>query len=632
MLMTNLMKRVNFLNYLYVLLILVLGLNLTSCKDDDDLGGNDDPTPPTEEKSEAGDDFYMYVNADWHNSLAEGTNSTGYLYDVAKACNLKTNHILEQMEEYRLLKSSLNKLINGNEEENIAYADAIIEEIGNRMEMASTPREVGNIIGECIVNGYIDNVFRLYIIPANDNDKSCFSLAPDPILYKLINHDEDADNKEYASAILPNKHLNFSNYKKYFSNSRANNNNMVSYIIEGTGLDPEYFTIADENAELFEMLNHVSVEELVEAVMDALVAELYLYCGDAKTMEISNGTIKTTKEVFDAMLKDLLAYPISYYFCEEYVNDNIKAEYTEYAESLREVFAKRIQANNWLSASTKQQALNKLNNMKFYIGEPNEWYTESFPKFKGQLLLEDILEAKQSRNRTIISLIGTNKQDAAVHIVILTIGGIPLYEYNSCYVAETNTMQMFPTFMIEPEYTSDMETAHKYAVFYVIGHEMTHGFDKIGSEYDANGNKNDWWTPTDKQKFIALNNALAKQISTWQVAPGIYADGNRTVTEDVADLGGLNIAFDALTQLLTEQGVTGEDLKQCQKDFFEYHAYRHRIVYGSDYFNKMLKDIHSFNMIRVNGMVQHMDSWYDLYNITSNNTMYIAPDKRVTIW
>jgi predicted metalloendopeptidase len=299
---------------------------------------------------------------------------------------------------------------------------------------------------------------------------------------------------------------------------------------------------------------------------------------------------------------------------------------------MREVFAKRIEANEWLSDPTKQKALEKLNSMKFFIGEPDSWDMEALPKLRGELLLDDILETKQTRIRAIESLLGKDKRNESMTAAILLFESMPTYVYNAGYLFPANSMLMLPAFMMEPEYTSDMDAAKKYAMFYVIGHEMTHGFDLKGSTRDANGNLNNWWEPTDREKFEALNDELIQQISTFEIAPGIKANGNNTITEDVADLGGLNIAFDALNEYLADKGATEEEIKEAQKTFFEYHAMRYRAEYTPLQFQRMLGDVHSVNMVRVNGMVQHMDSWYELYNVQEGDSLYLPADKRIKIW
>jgi predicted metalloendopeptidase len=161
---------------------------------------------------------------------------------------------------------------------------------------------------------------------------------------------------------------------------------------------------------------------------------------------------------------------------------------------------------------------------------------------------------------------------------------------------------------------------------------MTHGFDKDGSEYDGDGLENDWWTAEDKNKFLALNDMFSTQISTFEAAPGIMTDGERTNTEDVADLGGLNIAFDAMTEHLKKKGVTGDELKEAQKKFFIRHALRLCTNYSAEDLQEMLTDEHSVDKIRVNGIIQHMDSWYDLFNVVEGDALYLPKEERIVIW
>jgi putative endopeptidase len=407
---------------------------------------------------------------------------------------------------------------------------------------------------------------------------------------------------------------------------------LMSSIVAGMGLDPNCFMIEDSLKTLYENFNAMSLDELKATIIGYAGSELYMYCGDDNTSEATNGYTDNTRDVLDAHLRHLLTYPLSYYYCEKYVDDEVKAKYGTYAETIRSVFAKRIENNSWLSGETKEKALEKLNNMKFFIGEPDEWNLETFPKLNSKLFVENILEAKQSRINTALSLIGKPKRENCIPAVILAPSGMGTYAYNAFYIPSTNAMTILNCFMTAPEYTEDMQPADLYALFYVIGHELTHGFDKMGSQYDANGNLNNWWTAEDKEKFDALNDDLAQQISTFEIAPGIMANGYRTVTEDVADLGGFNIAFDALNEYLAEQGVTGEELKEAQKAYFERHAYRYRSVYSKKYFQEMLNDTHSVSLVRVNGMVQHMDAWYDLYNVSEGDSLYLPADKRITIW
>ena len=624
------MRKEKFLKSFYALLILIAGMGFVACSEEPIDGpgsnGNEDVTA-----SKPGDDFYMYVNGAWHNSLpGQIKSSEGWLFDAAASVEDKASKLLEEMVEYTTIIESYKRTKSGEMEANVAYADSIYENLSERIEAAEDKAALGHIVGECIKKGYVDMMLKLYTSYPKNGDKVCFTLCPDMVMTQIVNGGGEEEEEEEARK--HGKHLSMGG-EKYFSKTRsAGDDDFMSYVVEGLGYDPDQFLMEDSLVTVYNEMNMAPLEMLKEIVKKALETELYVYCGDEVAQKITENAVASTGQILEKQLPSLLSYPLSYYFCEKYVDDKVKAEYTEYAETMREVFAKRIEANEWLSDPTKQKALEKLNSMKFFIGEPDSWDMEALPKLRGELLLDDILETKQTRIRAIESLLGKDKRNESMTASILLFEGMPTYVYNAGHLFPANSMLMLPAFMMEPEYTSDMDAAKKYAMFYVIGHEMTHGFDLKGSTRDANGDLNNWWEPTDREKFEALNDELIQQISTFEIAPGIKANGNNTITEDVADLGGLNIAFDALNEYLADKGATEEEIKEAQKTFFEYHAMRYRAEYTPLQFQYMLGDVHSVNMVRVNGMVQHMDSWYELYNVQEGDSLYLPADKRIKIW
>lgn len=634
-----------FRNKFYLaLLIFVSVFALVSCSNEDDLPPSPNDPPAGEHvPNPAGDDFYMYVNGAWHSSLGDDDVDTGFMIDVVKITEEKSNGVLDEMEEARILRNSCKQLVGEGLEANKEYAKNIIDEISGRIEDAETKEEVGQILGECIASGYVDCMLRLYSAIPKEGDKVCFTLIPDAVTSSIMSgvggddeeDDEDEeDDDEVEQRKLLGKRFSLGTYEKYTGKmTRSGGNDFMTSVVEGIGLDPDYFVVEETLRGMYENLSNSTLDELKETIVSSLMLEFSLYGGDEMTQEITGNTIGSTSEFLEKQLPELLAYPLSYYYCEKYVNDMIKEEYAQYAETMRSVFAERIEANEWLSAPTRQEALDKLMNMKFFIGEPGKWYTETFPTLQGDdLFVENVLEAKKSRNNTIISILGKNKRDEAMNLLLLAFKGTPLTEHNAFHLPEVNSIMILPSFMMAPEYTSDMDVAKKFALFYVIGHEMTHGFDLEGSKYDVNGDINDWWDPIDKEHFFALNNALAQQISTFEIAPGIMTDGNRTITEDVADLGGMNIALDALTEHLERNGATAEEMAQAHKVFYEYNAYRYRLRYSERYFQYMQTSEHSVSMVRVNGIVQHMDKWYELYNVVEGDLLYLPKEKRITIW
>ncbi|MBO7295423.1 MAG: hypothetical protein J6U65_08430, partial [Bacteroidaceae bacterium] len=363
-------------------------------------------------------------------------------------------------------------------------------------------------------------------------------------------------------------------------------------------------------------------EELQDFIGTAVTKEFELYCYNQET----------AAGVFNLELGNLFTYSLSRAFYEMYVSEETKEKFLEYGEALRETLEKRIQNNAWLSDATKQQALHKLEHMRFYVGGPDEWIDGYEADVKGEEFLDDLIEVKSNRSRIIEATIGKGVYDNMMLEVMYDVEGYALNTSFAVYSPEVNALVIYPSYLMEPEYSSDMEVGKMFALFSVFGHEMTHGFDIDGSTYDAFGNEVNWWTAEDRTQFEALNEAFSAQIGTFELKPGIYAPTTTTIGENVADLGGLNLAFDALTAYLTKQGVTGEALKAQQRAFFEHYAYRYRVEYTEEEFQEQLVDEHSVNMVRVNGMVQHMDAWYDLYNVKEGDALYLPADKRITIW
>ena len=613
--------------YIYFLLLMLASVYvMPSCSEDDVVPPVDEeveeekPSVDTEEDihvpNPAGDDFYKYVNGEWLESLTDLSTPQGYNYDMATLMAEKTSECLGTFEPLQLIQQSLIQMLTGGQDANLQRVEEIIEELLAEVE---TEADAYQAIGKMIGMGLGEEYAKLYMYPGEGL-----------LHFTIVPPAPDQEVKEQAIA-RSLTHKKVKKLKKYSSKSRSTDDVMVS-ILEGLGMDMDYF-LYDESIDSFlANLESCSLEELKEFITEVVASELLLYCGNEYVQEITGGALNTTASYLNAQFMDLFKYAISHHFSQTYLTEELKAKYAEYGEEMRSVFAKRIENNAWLSAPTKQAALAKLDAMMFFFGEPGVWYEEGFPVLKGELLVDDILEVKESNKRLIEAVLGKNERDESFTWGICQPGGYPLNVYTACYSIETNTMHIYPAYMMEPEYAEDMDPAEVYAAFYVMGHEMTHGFDIDGSQYDGEGQETNWWVAEDRVKFEALNNQVMEQIGTFEVAEGIFANSSITVGEDVADLGGLNIAFDALTAYLTKKGVSGDELKKAQKNFFEHHAYRHHAYYTPEALQEQLQDVHSVNMVRVNGIVQHMDSWYELYNVVAEDALYLPKEKRITIW
>ena len=617
--------------FYFALLVLASLWVMPACSEDNDIPSQEVPEEPENPEdpgdnggehvpNPAGDDFYMFVNGEWHESLTNKEETQGYGADYQEMLSEKTEESFEYMEEYQMVLQSLQLKDAGAEKANIEKVEEIINEITGDIE---TKQDAYIAIGKCIRMGLLDDKFKLYI--AYIDQKIHYTFGPEVM--------EEGEGEEEENARLYGFHRKpIRGYKKMSLQSRTADD-ALSAMIEGLDMDPEFFAYKAEFVDnTIDYLEGLSLEEMVEYIQSNIKTSLYPYCADELVSALTEGKINTTAEYFEVMRNDLFAYSIAYQFNQLYVTEENKAAFREYAEELRNIFAKRLENNAWLSAQTKQAALDKLAKMQFFFGGPDEWLEAGFPNPKGELLVDDIIEVKTSRTRVIEALLNEDITDKTMTILIFEPGSPGLNSYNAVYYAENNSANIFPALMMEPDFALDMDPWDMYAAFYVIGHEMTHGFDKDGSEYDGDGLENDWWTAEDKNKFLALNDMFSTQISTFEAAPGIMTDGERTNTEDVADLGGLNIAFDAMTEHLKKKGVTGDELKEAQKKFFIKHALRLCTNYSAEDLQGMLTDEHSVDKIRVNGIIQHMDSWYDLFNVVEGDALYLPKEERIVIW
>ena len=610
--------------FYFALLLLVSVWVMPSCSEDNDIPSQEVPEEPenpgnNEEEhvpNPAGDDFYMFVNGEWHESLTDLSTPQGYDYDIAHLLAVKTGECYKTFEAAQMIQKSSANLQAGGQDANLQRVDEIINELLAGVE---TKTDAYQAIGKTIGMGLLEEQVKLYMYPAEGI--MCYAVVPP----------QQAEEDEEQSAIRSMKHKKVKKLKKYSSRSRSTDDTMNA-ILKGLGLDPEYFVFDESIVPFLTQLEKSSLDELKELINNAVASELLPFCGDEFAAQFTEGAITSTTDLVNLVFQDLFKYSLSHHFSRTYLTEELKEQYAEYGEEMRSVFAKRIENNAWLSTPTKQAALAKLDAMKFFFGEPDVWYEEGFPVLKGELLVDDILEAKASNKRLVKAVLGKDAREESFTWGICQPGGSGFYAHDAYYSVDTNAMHLHPSYMMAPEYTEDMEPAQVYAAFYVMGHEMTHGFDLDGSTYDGEGQENNWWAAEDRAKFEALNNQVIEQIGTFEVAEGIFANSSKTVTEDVADMGGLNIAFDALTAYLTKMGVSGDEMKEAQKNFFEHYAYRFHTHYTSETLQEQLQDEHSVDMVRVNGIVQHMDSWYELYNVVEGDALYLPNEERIVIW
>ena len=296
-------------------------------------------------------------------------------------------------------------------------------------------------------------------------------------------------------------------------------------------------------------------------------------------------------------------------------------------EQMRTLMDQRIAALDWMGDATKAEAKKKLAAMKFNIGLPATRPGESL-KLSGTNLMEDMVQLMGQRQQTLMALAGKSVADNGWDFFLQVKN---LGDFGASYVTDVNQLYILPAFLSKELFPQDNEVM-RYAVSFVFGHEMCHGFDADGAKYDANGTIKDWWAPADLAKFQGYQQQMVSLYNQLWQYDGVHANGQFTLEENMADLGGIRLAYELYRQKLIGDGLSTADLNHQLREFFLHYA----LVWQADPSQEQLAealtgDTHSTGRNRVIGITRLMDEWYDLFNVTDGQ-WYLAPADRVKIW
>ena len=302
-------------------------------------------------------------------------------------------------------------------------------------------------------------------------------------------------------------------------------------------------------------------------------------------------------------------------------------------ERLRGKMSQRIQNLDWMSDATKEAAQEKLRKMHFYAGVPEKLIVKGAFNLTGETLLEDIIQARTQCTALTNSYVGKHTYEYFADFILIS---IPLSFFNAVYAADFNGVYIFPAFcskVMYPQSDSEEDMLRRYATFYVFAHELCHGFDSKGSQYDGEGYMRDWWAPSDKQQFEVKKQQMVDRFNELWAYEGQHANGLMTLGENMADLGGVRLSFELFKDLLVEKGYYGESLKHMLREYFLHYAqvWKEEDRGTEGYRQQYLTDVHSASFNRINGIARLMDEWYDLFQVKSGD-IYVAPADRPHIW
>lgn len=322
---------------------------------------------------------------------------------------------------------------------------------------------------------------------------------------------------------------------------------------------------------------------------------------------------------------DCLGEAVGQIYVEKHFPAESKERMLNLVANLRLALGERIKNLDWMSDETKTKALNKLDCFNVKIGYPDKWKDYSEYEVTAESYFQNTHRAIRFENEREMAKIGKPVDKEEWFMTPQTV--------NAYYSPEMNEI-VFPAAILQPPFFNmDADDAVNYGgIGVVIGHEMTHGFDDQGRKYDEKGNLNNWWTEDDATRFSERTAQLVKLFDKFQVR-GYQINGELTLGENIADLGGLNIAWDAYQ--MTEEAKANQSI-----DGFT-PAQRFFVSYGTiwrnnsrdKYIERQVKtDVHSPAEARVNRALGSMPHFYEAFDIQPENGMYIAPEERASIW
>ena len=668
---------------------------------DSAIGVEDNPTEPTKKPETASakdpgnwwiderymdksvklsDDFFMYcIGTWWKNTTLDKEHSILYrFYDVKPSFTDRVNSLTD--DNYSKYKSRL-KWADPNSEA-AASAQKLYDDVLKKsgLEAATTPEDVMRAFGKMSAMG-VSSCIRLE--PFGYNGKVYLYVDVCNESYsesKKSSSDATQSDKKTSFRELFKKHPELMQHLVPVSGKSGTRSipeklSFIKYILEGMGIDPEacytledWVTLTDQKksseinnkiAYMEEWQKIFTDKEKAVTLLKEMIENIYHldYCLiSQKTMEEVNDKLKndtqaegaelSLQKVEKTMEENYLPYLRSKLVAEQMVPAGLKDEYMKYCKEMIGVFGVRIKTNEWMSEGSKKNALDKLNAMVFNVAYPDHWIKEGLPDFsKSQSLLEDVYIMRTTRQNLLKAIVGKSRLKESFTALAMD-NEAWLGLQNAFYDPLFNSMNILPYYVLPPNYDPTQSLVINYQMFDTMGHEMTHGFDTSGSQFDKNGNYTPngiWASEADKAEFDRRTELLVKCYDSYDVLPdempGVKADGKTTLGENIADLGGTEIAYQAFLNRLEVDGYTGDNLKLMKQRFFLSLGEEWRSKYGEDHVNYVAfgkgnphgADVHSLSKERVNGVVANMNSWYEAFDI-KDGALYRAPKDRIKIW
>lgn len=591
-----------------------------------------------EENYRPGDDFYLFCNGKYWKNAPMGTKRIVGFFDTEMVEAMKqrkasiSNPVYERLQEsgsvqvtnaqfYAFLKPFYEKIDGIGSIEDAFRVAGELKMAGARMLCNLSPIQDGDVLLSLDTRGPFDvyGGHRAFL----ESDQ------PDDVYSYLSTHPTTPEdwNASAAQAEYWDEHME----EDMVFSERAEEL-VKQYLLPALGLKAEDYGYGEG----FKNWLVISLEEL-KAYMKMTVFQDYAAYANQQGFDFISDWVWPYNSPYDlacSMTSRLKRYLDERLLLERYVSADLKREVEGLCRELKSIFCKRIESLAWMSATTKLNAIRKVNAIQFFVGYPNRWLVD-YPDLSGCTnMLEDMQVILKEKTRMEIGLVGDFSKEDIMNAGVFY--GITLLQDTAYYQNSCNAVVIHAPFILPPMYAEDMHPAMKYGMLMdVIGHELTHAVDSNGSQYDENGKEADWWTIQDRIEYEALQKRLVElynRLAPLPDYPSLHTDGEQTLAENLSDLGGLEMAHDAFVAYCKKEGFKGEDLDEMERKFFRSYAEYFRSRYGYEFYLKFCSDVHAFDRERVNGVLMNMDRWYELFDVKWGDYLYLKPENRTRIW
>lgn len=404
---------------------------------------------------------------------------------------------------------------------------------------------------------------------------------------------------------------------------------------DARGVKPEFVNVmqVEPITESIAIINDTDLETIKNYLKLRIINGAAMLL-DEKTYDIAfdffNRTMSGQKEKKPrwkyavGLVDDVLGTETGRAYVAKYFPESAKKRMEKLVANLQRALEMRIKKLDWMGADTKSAALKKLHTFRAKIGYPDKWRDYSKLEIKQDSLFANMMRAAAFEDEFWLDKVGKEKDP--------TIWYMNAHEVNAYYDPSTNEI-CFPAGILQyPFFDMNADDAFNYgAIGSVIGHEMTHGFDDQGRHFDERGNMREWWDDADAKRFTEHANIMVKFFDNIIVAPNTHANGTFTLGENLADYGGVTIAYTAYKNF-GEQSEIAAGLTPDQRFFIAYAMTEATNMTDEALLRQTKTNEHSLGRWRVNGILPHVDAWYDAFGIKSDDKMYVAPEKRVNLW